>query len=239
VDIQDSLLGFHATAHDPFRVVLALPLLRLLTSIDSLRVKVLGLVYTLPLHSDVAVQLLCIFYAYGAVGVLLFARIYSLSPGYQQLGQTVFDSFLQSLLSLYQLTLANNWTYTMESSLITVASNILFVLYFMSFILLCALLFSSLLSGVVMVALSAVLETHAKCGPQPTTFDLMDTLRSSVRSVADEVASEVRWLVVCVAFSLVCVDVSCLASCDCCHPHKERWLDSYTQITQRAHLHFF
>jgi hypothetical protein len=187
------VLGFNQTAHDPSRVVLALPLLRLLTSVDSLRVKVLGLLYTLPLFSEVVMQLLCLFYTYGVLGCLMLPRAFALSSDYQ-LTETVFDSFFQSQITLYQLLLGVGWTGVMDSALTTTGSSVLYVLYFTSFILICGLLFSNLISGVVIVALGVVLETHAKFGErgEPTTFDLLNTLRSGVCSVADVVAEEVR-----------------------------------------------
>jgi hypothetical protein len=108
--------------NDPFRCVLALPLLRLLTSISGLRVTFLGLMYVLPLSAGgVILQLICIFYVYGVLGCILFARTFNLLPD-NQMPESVFDSFAQSQLTLYQLLLGAGWTALLDSTLAAVCS---------------------------------------------------------------------------------------------------------------------
>jgi hypothetical protein len=101
-------LGFLA-GHDAHRLVLALPLLRLLSCIRSLRVMVLGLMFVLPNYKVLALQLLCLFYMYGALGCIMFARGFVLLPNFPA-EQSAFDSFLESQMTLYQLLVGANWT---------------------------------------------------------------------------------------------------------------------------------
>lgn len=114
-------LGFAAAEQDSFRIVLALPLLRLLTSISSLRTFV-GFMYVLPLSAGgVILQLVCIFYVYGILGCILFARTFNLLAN-NEMPESVFDSFVQSQMTLYQLLLGAGWTTMLHTTLEAVGS---------------------------------------------------------------------------------------------------------------------
>lgn len=63
--------------------------------------------------------------------------------------QVNFDSFLQSLLTLYQMLVGAAWSVTMSSSLLTFSANSGFMLYFVSFVLLVGVLFANLFLGIV------------------------------------------------------------------------------------------
>jgi hypothetical protein len=72
-----------------------------------------------------------------------------------------------------------------------VDANVFYVVYFLSFVFLCSTLFINLIGGVVINALKVVLETESKVRYLGvTTFDVMDTIRSPVRSTEDILAGE-------------------------------------------------
>jgi hypothetical protein len=76
-------------------------------------------------------------------------------------------------------------------NLLQVDASAFYVLYFLSFVFLCSTLFTNLIGGVVINALQVVLETESQVGQQgATTFDIRDTMRSTVRSTADILAGE-------------------------------------------------
>jgi voltage-dependent calcium channel L type alpha-1D len=127
------------------RCVLALPTFRLLSTLPSVRVMWFGLLFVLPSYWALVTVMLLVLYVYAVVGVFLYARQFELAVDYDA-PEAVFDSMLQSLLTLYQM-LTGAWSDIMLTSMGLSPWGGLVVVYFTSFVIIMLVLFKALVIG--------------------------------------------------------------------------------------------
>ena len=133
--------------NDWSRIVLALPLMRAFSTIRLLRDIVMGMMTVIPLYVHVFTLLVIFFYFYGALGCLLFASDFKYNKDYI-LPDANFNSFLDSIMTLFQLFVGEAWNDVMEAALST-GKVVPSVLYFVSFIVVMTLLFTNLIIGII------------------------------------------------------------------------------------------
>ena len=133
--------------NDWSRIVLALPLMRAFSTVRLLRDIVMGMITVIPLYAHVFTLLLIFFYLYGAVGCYLFASSFKYNADYI-LPDANFNSFLDALMTLFQLFVGEAWNDVMEAAMNT-GKTVPAVLYFVSFIVIMTLLFTNLIIGII------------------------------------------------------------------------------------------
>lgn len=126
-----------------FRMFRALRALRMLKRLEKLRVIVQALIRALPSVGWVVVLLAIIYYIFAVIGTNLFAKI---SPDY-------FGTLWESLYTLFQITMADDLG---NISRPLVQTGIGAVIYFVSFVVLSAILVLNVIVGVVVDSMAEI-----------------------------------------------------------------------------------
>merc|ERR1740117_939824 len=85
------------------------------SSIKLVRGIVMGMLTILPLYAHVMTLLLVLFYMFAVVGCWLFAGQFAYVNSYD-MPMANFDSFIDALLTLYQLLIGEAWDGVMETA---------------------------------------------------------------------------------------------------------------------------
>lgn len=133
-----------------FRMFRALRALRMMKRLEKLRVIVQALLSALPSVGWVVVLLMIIYYVYAVIGTNLFSTI---SPD-------TFGTLWESLYTLFQITLADDLGEISRPLL--ASSGISAVIYFVSFVILSAILVLNVIVGVVVDSVSEIKNATAK-----------------------------------------------------------------------------
>jgi voltage-gated sodium channel len=133
-----------------FRMFRALRALRMMKRLEKLRVIVQALLSALPSVGWVVVLLLIIYYVYAVIGTNLFSTI----------APDTFGTLWESLYTLFQITLADDLGEISRPLL--ASSGISAVIYFVSFVILSAILVLNVIVGVVVDSVSEIKNATAK-----------------------------------------------------------------------------
>lgn len=138
-----------------FRIFRALRALRMMKRLEKLRVIVQALLGALPSVAWVVVLLMIIYYVYAVIGTNLFSTI----------APDTFGTLWDSLYTLFQITLADDLGEISRPLL--ASSGLSAVIYFVTFVILSAILVLNVIVGVVVDSVSEIKnaskeETHKK-----------------------------------------------------------------------------
>jgi len=175
--------GSKKGSNDWSRIVLALPLMRAFSTIRLLRDIVMGMITVIPSYVHVFTLLAIVFYFYGALGCLLFASDFKYNVDYE-LPDANFNSFLDSIMTLFQLFVGEAWNDVMEAAMNT-GKTVPAVLYFVSYIIMMTLLFTNLIIGIICSGYEAIAEVrkeHAGSNAPITCSQVMKALKEGKAS---------------------------------------------------------
>ncbi len=140
--------------NDWSRLALAIPLLRVFSTIRRIRDTTMGLLTVLPSYGHVLTLLLCVVYFYAVVGCFLFASEMKYNANYN-IPMSNFNSMLDSILTLFQLFVGAGFNSVMYAAMQT-GKEFEALVFFISYVLLITLLFTNLIIGVICSGFEAV-----------------------------------------------------------------------------------
>lgn len=159
--------------NDWTRVVLALPVLRIFSTVKQVRDIVMGLLVILPMYAHVFTLILIFFYFYAALGCMLFAAEFKyLQDNIQR--QANFNSFVDALSTLWISFEGSTWSTVMHAA-IDVGSIVPAILYFSSFVIIVSMLIANLVFGVIISGYGAIDEFRST--EHVATADVLNTLK--------------------------------------------------------------
>eukprot|EP01029_Cantina_marsupialis_P022664 TRINITY_DN553_c0_g1_i18.p1 TRINITY_DN553_c0_g1~~TRINITY_DN553_c0_g1_i18.p1 ORF type:complete len:334 (+),score=97.73 TRINITY_DN553_c0_g1_i18:791-1792(+) len=133
---------------DPSRVALAIPIFRIFSVVDSIKVLFFAMLRTVAVFTDVAILLLVVFYEFGAVGCVVFGgKISELDDDTYDMLTANFDSTLKAFGTLFQLMVGEAWSSVMYAGIDAV--GMMSMVYFILWTLIISLLFTNLIVGIV------------------------------------------------------------------------------------------
>ena len=160
-----------ALDNDPLRLVLAVPLLRIFSTLDSIRELFFGLVMVLPRFRGIVGLLLALILIWSTAGVYMLSTdilfdephqqsTFTMVSGLETSGKNAhFNTMLDSFITCWQLFTGSAWNDILAIASETKQTSFPWVpLFFMAFMVVVQLLFSNLLVGVVIDAYSIVSE---------------------------------------------------------------------------------
>ncbi|KAA0172994.1 hypothetical protein FNF27_05485 [Cafeteria roenbergensis] len=149
------------------RVGLVLPVLRLFSVVHSTRQLVFGLLVRLPAYAPLLVAMVTALFLYAVVGCWLFGGLLTALPQDVYSSQRAnFNSMDSALTTLAQLLVGEGWHDIMFGAFDALAS-LWPAAYFLSFIALNTLLFSSIFVGIVCDTFEAIQRRSAEQGKSP------------------------------------------------------------------------
>ena len=138
---------FFSDTNNLWRIVMVIPLLRLLTLIKTTRSAVYTIFQVIPRFTWLLLILLMFYWIYGVMGVTLFGDALE-----RQLPTNVdytFKTFPDALIALFQLTVGEGWHDLMYDVMEAENDIITSAVYFVSFVFIITLIFTNLFIGLV------------------------------------------------------------------------------------------
>lgn len=139
---------------DQLRFVMTFPLLRFLSSIHRTRSLMFTLLNLIPKFLSIFVLLLIAYFIYAIIGVQLLSDKFS-TVLQDRAPENNFDTLGNAMVSLYVMTLAQNWSDLMYAA-VRVTGSFAVTWYFVSFLVLVSLVFTNVFIGVVLDAFQSV-----------------------------------------------------------------------------------
>lgn len=153
------------------RLARLLRVLRLITKLRELRIIISTLLRSIPSIANVLILLFIVFYVYGVMGYHFF---HEQSPQY-------WGTLHTSLLTLFRIVTMDGWSDVMYAVL---ATNALAPLYFISFILIGALVMLNLFIGVILLNIGEAKKESLDELERPTTKeDILHSLTETKKSI--------------------------------------------------------
>eukprot|EP01029_Cantina_marsupialis_P022672 TRINITY_DN553_c0_g1_i9.p1 TRINITY_DN553_c0_g1~~TRINITY_DN553_c0_g1_i9.p1 ORF type:complete len:804 (+),score=163.35 TRINITY_DN553_c0_g1_i9:711-3122(+) len=162
---------------DPSRAILAVPLFRVFSSVESIKMLFFAMVRTVGVFGDVGILLLVIFYVFGAIGTVAFGgQISQLDDETYEMLTANFDSTLKTLGTLFQLMVGEAWSSVMYAGIDAV--GMMSMIYFVLWTLIISLLFTNLIVGIVCNSFEKVDDLRKKKGDDRiSTVEMADSLK--------------------------------------------------------------
>ena len=140
--------------NDWARLALAVPLLRIFSTIHRIRDTTMGLLTVLPAYGHIVTLLLCVVYFYAVVGCFFFASEMKYNQNYKT-PMANFNSMLDAILTLFQLFVGAGWNGVLYAAMQT-GKEIQALVFFLSFSVFITLLFTNLIIGVIVSGFESV-----------------------------------------------------------------------------------
>ena len=167
--------------NDWSRLALAIPLLRMFSTIRRIRDTTMGLLTVLPSYTHVITLLLCVVYFYAVVGCFLFASEMKYNTNYH-IPMSNFNSMLDSILTLFQLFVGAGWNGVLYAAMQT-GKEFEALVFFISYTLLITLLFTNLIIGVICSGFEAVNEARKQNLARAARIRVMKAELTSISNV--------------------------------------------------------
>jgi hypothetical protein len=134
-------------SNDWTRLILAVPILRAFSTIYLIRDIVMGMLTVFPLYVHVFTLLMVVAYFFAALGCLLFANSFKYNQSYE-IPDANFNSFLDALITLFQLFVGEAWNDVLQAALNT-GNTAQALVYFISYSIIMTMLFTNLVIGII------------------------------------------------------------------------------------------